>query len=503
MSRIRTLPDLAIELNGARLIAERFRPLISVRVQQRLSQPTLCELRFAELPQNRPDFSPGMALRVTLQDHTDPLFEGQVTATEFVHGPAGEFELHVRAYDRLHQLRKRQTVRAFTRLNLHDLARELTADLGVEVQADDAGPTTQQLLQYRHSDFDLLVDTAERYGYYWTLRGDVLHLTTLKGVGPRVTLELGRSLFEARFEVNSDSACEFVSASGWDLSRGEHHQGEASEARVGREVGMDVSPYEVGGSGELFLGGQAVQDSTQAQAVAQGELDGRVAREVLLEGVAEGDPKLRPGALVDTRGVTAGLEGLYVLTAVNHLCDAEHGYVCEIDTSPPPRRNRSHAAGIDLGVVTRVDDPDNLGRVRVSLPAFNNIESEWLCTLAAGGGRGKGLVMVPDVGDTVVVLFLQENPAQAMIIGGLYGAHGAPDPGVEGTAVRRYTFMTPGGQRISLDDAQQVVRIQNSDGSFIELAPKKVRLSAHADLEIEAPGRSVVIRGKFIDFVRG
>ena len=69
-------------------------------------------------------------------------------------------------------------------------------------------------------------------------------------------------------------------------------------------------------------------------------------------------------------------------------------------------------------------------------------------------------------------------------------------------AVRRYTFRTPNGQRIRLDDARATIRVQNSGGSYVDLSPSRVLVHAAGDLELEAPGHSVVIRGQAIDFER-
>jgi hypothetical protein len=71
---------------------------------------------------------------------------------------------------------------------------------------------------------------------------------------------------------------------------------------------------------------------------------------------------------------------------------------------------------------------------------------------------------------------------------------------VEGTSIRRFTLSTPGGQRIKLDDTAQSIRLENKGGSFLEFSPDKARLHSVVDLEIEAPGRGVVIKGKTIDF---
>jgi hypothetical protein len=90
-----------------------------------------------------------------------------------------------------------------------------------------------------------------------------------------------------------------------------------------------------------------------------------------------------------------------------------------------------------------------------------------------------------------------------MVLGGLYGIQGMPDPGVEGTAVRRYTLLTPEGLKIQLDDAKRTIRLSDKKGSFFEIAPNKVRVHAAVDLDLEAPGRAIKIRGKSIDFQTG
>jgi uncharacterized protein involved in type VI secretion and phage assembly len=120
--------------------------------------------------------------------------------------------------------------------------------------------------------------------------------------------------------------------------------------------------------------------------------------------------------------------------------------------------------------------------------------------LSAGAGSGKGLIALPDVGDRVLVLLSHADPSQGLVLGGLYGTKGPPDAGVDGGAIRRYTFLTPGGQRIRLDDVHNTIRLENDKGSYVELAPGKVQLHAATDLEIAAPGHSIVIKGQAIDF---
>ncbi len=433
----------------------------------------------------------------------EPLFSGQVTAVEHVYEPDQGRQVRVRAYDRLHQLRKRQQVRAYEEVTVRDLAEELAGGAGLSVEAEEDGPFSEHLIQHRQSDLELLVQVSARCGLHLTVRGDVLHLVTLAGIGEPVGLVLGDSLLEARVELNGDPACRAVAATGWDPARVETHKGGASSARVGRAVAAEVPPGSFGASGERSLVDEVTPDDAHAAALAQAELDARVAREVTFTGVAQGDPRLRPATPVLVGGLAEALCGRFVLTAVTHVVDERIGFVSELSTEPPPPYPRPRGTVAVAGAVSSIDDPDRLGRVRVTLPSFNDVESSWMGVMSAGAGTGKGLMMSPDQGDHVLVLLLEGDPGQGVVLGGLYGPAEPPDSGIEGGAVRRFTLLTPGGQRIRLDDAGRAIRLEDSSGSYVELAPEKVVVHAAAELRIEAPGQPVVVSGKSIDFRSG
>jgi phage baseplate assembly protein gpV/phage protein D len=505
-SGVYTLPRITVEADGGSLTPAEMRALGQVRVQQRLSQPALCEMTFYDPPgplDAVTNLEPGTELRVTLSGHMDPLFVGQVTAVEHVYGATHEHQVHVRGYDRLHQLRKRQSVRAHVQVTPRDLAQELVADLGLSVEADESGPLWQRLIQHQQSDLELLFEVTEQCGLYFTLADDVLHLLTLEGRGDPVPLALGDSLHEARIETSGEPACRTVTASGWNPLLVETYEGLSGNARVGRDVSAEVAPDLVGASGERSLPDETVQSVNHAEALAQAELDRRVAREVTLWGIAEGDPRLRPGTPVEIENVVDTLSGRYVLTAVTHTVDRRKGFVSELSTAPPPPRRRHRSTIAALGTVTRVDDPLGRGRVRVCLPTYGDVETEWMHVLSAGAGENKGLVILPDVDDRVLVLFSQEAPGLGIVLGGLYGMQGPHDSGVEGNAVKRYTILTSGGHCIRLDDEQETVYLEDSTGSYVKLSPESVHLYAAVDLIIEAPEQAIVIRGQTIDFERG
>ena len=90
------------------------------------------------------------------------------------------------------------------------------------------------------------------------------------------------------------------------------------------------------------------------------EIDWRISQETVLRGVADGDTQLQPESRSKSAGIAEGFNGEYILTSVNHTIDAEKGFISEISTvlpKPRPRRKNSLAT---YGIVTAVNDPENL-----------------------------------------------------------------------------------------------------------------------------------------------
>ncbi|MPZ68909.1 MAG: type IV secretion protein Rhs [Actinobacteria bacterium] len=504
MTHATIIPDITIELDGYELAPESPGPLASLEVRRILGTPDLCELTFEELPGGQPLGTSlfGKSMKVTLDGFSDPLFVGEVTGVEHGYGANNLRETRIRGYDLLHRLKKSQPVRVHTDATAKSIAEELGATLGVAVEASYDGPAWPVLIQYRQSDLEFLVDVAQRCGLYPMLQGTDLKLITLEGDGDSDPLVLGEALLEVRIDVSGAPGCGEVAASGWDTSLVELREGSASGSSAGSDIEAGRVPLPSSTDASRTLVDEATASEDHAEFLAQAELDRRAAEEVVLRAVAEGDPRLRPGIRVEVKGVLDDLVGSYVLTSVGHRIDRDVGFVSELSTEVPPSRVRPRSAITSIGVVSAIDDPEEIGRLRVRLPAYGDVETGWIPALSPGAGEGKGLMTLPDVDDHVLCIFGNEDPARAFVLGGLYGAGGPPDSGIEEGSVRRYTLLTPGNHRVLLDDDKQLVRIEDTTGSFVEMSPEGVRLHAAVDMQIDAPGKAIIVRSKTVDFVR-
>ena len=501
MTSVASLPAIAVHIGS--FAADQTEVIQALRVQHRLSQPSLCEVTFAAPTRRFRDAlacSIASELRVVLGNSPDALFSGDITAFWFAHDSLGGDTVTVRSYDLLHRLRKRQPLRALMQLTVETLAKELVSDVGLSVASDRETPALPRILQYFQSDFDLLARTAARYGLYLTLRKDVLHLISMQGFGDPVELQLGKNLLHAEVSVNAESACRSITVLGWDPQRVETHRGRSTADPAERDFVAEASPTAFGSSGERTLAARTTPSDVHAEAMARAELERRSADEVIFSGIAEGDLRLNAGSRVTVRGLADRLDGTYVLTSVNHEFTRDTGFTSQLSSEPLQLSTRSGGPVVVIGTVSNVQDPENLGRVRVTLPTLGGIESEWMGVVTPGAGAGKGMVMLPDINDQVIVVLMSDDPSLGFVIGGLYGTHGPEDYGVEGAAVKRYSLATRGGQKIRMDDSASLIRLENHTGSLVEFGPERTLLHSATDLTIEAPGRRILVRGKAIDF---
>jgi uncharacterized protein involved in type VI secretion and phage assembly len=177
----------------------------------------------------------------------------------------------------------------------------------------------------------------------------------------------------------------------------------------------------------------------------------------------------------------------------------------------------SYLHGVVPAKVVKVDDPDGMGRVLVSLkwlPGKN--ESFWapVATLMSGGGRGSWFM--PEKDDEVLVAFEHGEVDSPYIVGYLWnGKQKPPDSG--GTKVRRLhtvaghllefhdesgkekiLLKTAGKQRVELDDTAKTVTIEAAGHEKVTLEPGKVTVETQGKQSVtlaDAPASIAVHSG--------
>jgi len=86
-----------------------------------------------------------------------------------------------------------------------------------------------------------------------------------------------------------------------------------------------------------------------------------------------------------------------------------------------------YVKGVAVALVTKNDDDEKLCRVKVSYPWHDKPrESYWARLAVPMAGDDRGVVMIPEVGDEVLVAFEREDLRFPYILGGLWNGKDKP-----------------------------------------------------------------------------
>lgn len=494
------VPRVSITIDGVLLDAERTATLGSLRVRREASAPAACELVFED-PADASGLERLLSLGAEIEVHLDgvsgALFSGDLLTVEHAFAPDGTLQVTLRCQDAAHRLRGDSRLRVFVDVSVAELVRELASEVGLGITAEAADLRLPRFIQDGRSSLAMLTSITRGAGLWWQVIDRKIVLFGAEGTGKSTGVEFGADLLEAVVTTSSLANRTGWRLTGWDPVSGSIVTGSSS--------GDAAAP----GASEAASGGHTAIGADNLDALAGGLVadDASVSRS--LRAVLHGDAAIGPGVHLAVRGLIPEASDTFLILMAEHVIDQFSGYVCTVTSETPPhlrlrdnldRAPTREASSITLGEVLRIDDPEERGRVRVALSAYDRIESEWLPVLALGAGETKGLTLQPDVGDHVVVAHDTRDPGRGVVLGGVRTtAGGEPAVGVVDGAVGVYGLGLPTGQSLRLSAAKDSVVVVNNGGSRIELTDAGVLVHAEGDLLLEAPGHLLRLRAARIE----
>lgn len=138
-----------------------------------------------------------------------------------------------------------------------------------------------------------------------------------------------------------------------------------------------------------------------------------------------------------------------------------------------------YAKGVAVAVVTQNNDPDGLCRVKVRYPWYDQPrESYWARLATPMAGKDRGLVLIPEVDDEVLVAFEREDLRFPYVLGALWnGKDKPPEDNGDGRNDKRL-FKSRSGHYLLFDDGGKgVVEISLDDGKRLTFDDDGVCLS--------------------------
>jgi uncharacterized protein involved in type VI secretion and phage assembly len=255
----------------------------------------------------------------------------------------------------------------------------------------------------------------------------------------------------------------------------------------------------------------------QAKKMATAELSAHESNYVEAEGqCAEGDPRLLAGKKVNIENVGKLFSGTYYITrAVHQYRSGEYSVRFSMSGSGPntmyhllrqdENRAENRVNGLVVGVVTNLEDPEQLGRVRVKfpwLPKYKDadLESVWARLATPNGGQERGIFFMPEIDDEVLVAFEHGDTNFPYIVGALWNKKDKPPQGTaqvlagDKKKVDQRVICSRSGHLIVLNDkeGEEQIIIQDKTGKnsfLINSKDNSVLLKSAGDFTIQVGGK--------------
>jgi len=468
-----------IEVDGEQIDERLAKRVREVRILSYVRLPDVCTLTATfpkgadntAQPLDEHPFAIGTHLEIKLgareELSTTTLFKGDVVSLDLDFGPGG-VELLVRGLDRSHQLQRSRKVRTFQNQTSSDIAEKILNDAGFDVETDPSGDPHEFIQQDNETDWDFMWRLAERIGFELVVEDGTAHFRRQRiGTSP-VELVWPGTLRSFKPRVTAIQQVENITLAAQDPKTKQAIDASASTPQQTSRIGIDrESVARAFDAADLHIATEPVASEAEAQAVVQALLDKLANAYVSAEGVCDGDPRIKPGETASITGVGQKFSGLYRVAAATHVLrggstyetrfatEAAHTLLANVSsTGTKP----SFGAQLVIGVVTNNRDPDDLGRVRVQYPALGpDAESAWARVLTPSAGSARGILMLPVVGEEVLVGFEHEDTTRPYVLGSLF--NGVDKPGED--------------------------LLQDYDGSFALLSDHKVHISAIEDIAVD------------------
>lgn len=501
-----SLDLLSVKIAGAAIATELADDILEIVVDTALHMPDMFTiLLYARVYDDDTtlwidDASLDVGKEVEIAVDNKVLIKGEITALEPSFDETGRATLLLRGYDKSHRLHMGRKTRTFLNTKDSDLASTIAGEAGLSAQVDATSVTYEWVLQNNQTNMEFLLDRAGRNGYQVTVADGSLYFKkgdSNRGTGP--TLKWGVQLRSFRPRLTTSHQAKTVKVRGWDAKAKQRLESQATQTLTQAGVSQTggAKAESAFAQGEEVVVSHPVGTVDEAKALATG-LSHDLSREFIqAEGACFGHPEIKAGKMLTIEGVGARFGGTYFVTMATHILSFYGGgrYKTTFEISGRQPNTLHHllhtgngpgaAPGLGLGVVsaqvTNIDDPDDLGRVKVKYPWLGTnpeIESHWVRIAAPMAGPQRGFMYLPEVNDEVLIAFEQGDVHRPYIVGALWSSTDKPpkpkSEAIAGGKVNQRVLKTRAGHLIVLDDKQgeEQVCVTSKSGHTVILDDK-------------------------------
>ncbi|WP_341902079.1 type VI secretion system tip protein VgrG [Fluviicola taffensis] len=479
-------------------------------------------------------FVPGKKIQINVGYHSENkmIFKGMIIRHS-IKVRNGKSSLVVECKDESVKMTVGRKSKFFYDSTDSDVFDELITAYNLEKKIEKTNYQHEKLVQYNASDWDFLVSRAQANGMVcFTDNGKIIIRKPDPGQDPIETVAYGLSIMDFDAEIDARNQFSKVTAYSWNQADQEISKIEANNPPVKTSGNLDSDQLaKVIGLKDLELKSGGNMNETEAQDWANSKMVFQQLAKVRGRVRFQGIDKVNPGTVLKLEGISDRFNGNIFVSGVQHnitaglwTVDAQFGldpvwFSETYDINDAPAAGLIPAVkGLQYGVVSQLqDDPMGECRIMVKLPIVNSQEQGIWCRLATlDAGENRGSFFLPEIGDEVLVGFINEDPNNAVIVGMLNSsAKPAPLTAEDANNIKGFitrselkflfddekksvTIETPAGKKVIIDEDADEITLKDEHSNSLKMNKDGISIESGKDLILKATG-DVTIEGVNIE----
>ena len=391
----------------------------------------------------------------------------------------------------------------------------------VSATVDATTVTHAELVQYYCSDWDFICSRADANGLIILSDGKAVKvIKPAVSASPVLKVTYGEDLIAFRGELQTSDQTMGVDAYAWDIASQKMIKAASATPTLNEQGDQTPSALSESVGGERWnIQTESYGDSSQLQTWADAQsLKAGLAR-IRGEIKFQGSSLAVPGCLITLDGLGKRFNGDAFIGFVEHqigegewITTAGMGIDPEMAAqnpdvvTPPASGLLPGIEGLHIGVVKKLDgDPAKEFRIQVEIPLLNTDKNlVWARLSNFWSSKSFGAFFIPNIGDEVVLGFLNNDPTYPVILGSMYSsANPAPleidkkNPiqllqtknGIKlemDDENKVVTVTTPGANKVVLSDKDKSVTMADQNGNKIVLSDSGILIQAAKEITIKA-----------------
>ena len=495
---------------------------------------------------NKADFEPGKEIEIKAgyRSNEETIFKG-IVIRHGVKVRSNTSVLVIECRDKAVKTTVACKNKYFKNMKDSEVMEEIIDTYGVDKEVSATTITHKHLVQYNSTDWDFMLCRADANGLLCTTDNGKIKIGKPNfSAATKLTIQYGATIHDLDAEIDARLQYKSVKGSTWrHTDQNLLDSTEAEDPSVPDAGNLTAATLaNVINEKEFRLLHSGQMDEPELQAWVNAKMLRHRLAKIRGKVRTDGTAVVTPGDLIQLNGIGERFQGKLFVTGVSHRIEkgvwqtvfqfgVDPEWFAQTYNVQQPLAGAllPGVQGLQVGIVTQLkDDPDGEDRIQLRIPVIHNAdEGIWCRVSSLDAGKNRGMFFRPEIGDEVIVGFVNNDPRHAIVLG-MFNSSAKPAPlkakdenhekGYVSRGDLKLLFhdeeksikiSTPVGNKLILTESDKKIHIEDQHGNKIILSQDGIAIESIKDLTLKAAenikteGNNITVKGSARTKVEG